>query len=333
MSRGRSILLPLVPVYRGAVALETLSYARGWRRVERLRWPVISIGNLSVGGAGKTPFTILLAQLLKGAGVSVDVLSRGYGRRSREILQVDPEGSAASFGDEPLLIAREAGVPVFVGSSRYDAGRLAERVYDESDAPHVHLLDDGFQHRKLARSLDIVLLHPSDFSEHMLPAGRLREPLSTLRRADVVMLREEDRALAGVVRRYAKPTALLWFLRRALRISGQVKDGVAFTAIAHPREFFKQLDQAGAVIATTLSWPDHHRYTLADTHKLTKRARELRAGAFVTTAKDAVKLNPAMRAALEHVAPLVVAHLTLELKNEHEALASILRVLHSTPHV
>ena len=112
--------------------------------------------------------------------------------------RVDPEGEAARFGDEPLLIARAAGVPVYVGASRYEAGLLAERDANERG---IHLLDDGFQHRRLARDLDIVVLHASDFEETLLPAGRLREPLASLRRASVVVLRAEDRALEAELRK------------------------------------------------------------------------------------------------------------------------------------
>ena len=115
-------------------------------------WPVVSIGNLSTGGAGKTPLTIALAKLLTARGFQVDVLSRGYGRRSALSLAVNPNGTTEDFGDEPLLIARAAGVPVFVGAQRYEAGLLAEASANSNQndtRPQVHILDDGFQHRQL----------------------------------------------------------------------------------------------------------------------------------------------------------------------------------------
>ena len=158
----------------------------------QLKWPVVSVGNLSVGGTGKTPLVICLAELLGREGFAVDVLSRGYGRSHRMVERVDTEGSAGRFGDEPLLIARQAGVPVYVGASRYEAGRLAELELGGA-GPRVHLLDDGFQHRRLARVVDVVLLHRSDLHQRLLPAGRLREPLSSLGRADVIVLRERMR--------------------------------------------------------------------------------------------------------------------------------------------
>ena len=145
---------------------------------------MVSVGNLSVGGSGKTPFVIALGELLQARGIPFDVLSRGYGRKTRGVLVVEPDGSAADFGDEPLLIARRLGVPVIVGESRYEAGRVAERKFQ----PQLHILDDGFQHRSLARDFDIVLMTERDFDDRLLPSGRLREPLSSLRRADAIVL-------------------------------------------------------------------------------------------------------------------------------------------------
>ena len=130
-----------------------------------LRWPVVSVGNLSVGGTGKTPFTIAVARMLMKAGVHVDVLSRGYGRKSTATERVDPQGTAELFGDEPLLIARKLRVPVIVGEDRYAAGQFAEQKF----GPRLHLLDDGFQHRALARDFDIVLVTPEDARDRLLP--------------------------------------------------------------------------------------------------------------------------------------------------------------------
>jgi tetraacyldisaccharide 4'-kinase len=127
---NRLWLAPLTPLYAAGLALRNLRLANGWEPVRRLRWPVVSIGNLSTGGAGKTPLVIALAKALARRGLQVDVLSRGYGRQSQLPVRVDPDGTAEEFGDEPLLIAREAGVPVYVARQRYEAGLLAE-----SEAP------------------------------------------------------------------------------------------------------------------------------------------------------------------------------------------------------
>ena len=175
---------PLSALFGLGVHARNTLYDRGLARSHRLSGPVVSIGNLSLGGSGKTPFVLLLGELLKARGLKFDILSRGYGRKTRGVALVDPAGSPRDYGDEPLLMARRLGVPVIVGESRYAAGIFAEQKL----GPQLHLLDDGFQHRSLARDFDIVLVTPEDARDCLLPAGRLREPLTSLRRADAVVL-------------------------------------------------------------------------------------------------------------------------------------------------
>ena len=183
----RMLGTPVSALFSAVVAARNALYDRGILQQRRLLRPVISIGNLSVGGAGKTPFVIMLAELLRQAGVRVDVLSRGYGRTSSGVLVVDAGGDARRFGDEPLLIARRLpDVPVIVGESRYQAGLEAERRFQTD----VHLLDDAFQHRRLARDFDIVLLSRRDLQDRLLPSGLLREPLSSIARAGAVIWSE-----------------------------------------------------------------------------------------------------------------------------------------------
>ena len=164
---------PLSAVFGAGVAIRNALYDRHVFQVKKLARPVVSIGNISVGGSGKTPFVIALGQLLAERGIAFDVLSRGYGRTSTEIAVVDPNGSPAQFGDEPLLIARKLQAPVIVGADRYQAGLLAEQKFGSK----LHLLDDGFQHRRLHRDFDIVLLPAEDQAGSLLPTGRLREPI------------------------------------------------------------------------------------------------------------------------------------------------------------
>jgi tetraacyldisaccharide 4'-kinase len=310
-----SLLAPLELLYGSLVRARNARFDR--RPAERLSWPVISIGNLSVGGAGKTPLVICLAELLRGEGLRPDVLSRGYGRSTHTVERVDGSGSAERFGDEPLLIAQATGVPVYVGANRYEAGQLAER---EGSRDGVHLLDDGFQHRQLARNLDIVLIHRSDLEQRLLPAGRLREPLSSLRRADVIVLRQEDAELESTLRSYVNSECRFWRIRRTLALKTPVKRVVAFCAIARPREFFEGLIAAGVGIAERISFRDHHRYRVADIERLAKLGRRAGCDAFVMTAKDEVKLDTVMRSCLNAVAPLSTAALTVELDDERAAL-------------
>jgi tetraacyldisaccharide 4'-kinase len=281
---------------------------------------VISIGNLSVGGSGKTPLTIRLAQLLVERGVTVDVLSRGYGRRSKAVERVAVGGSAEEFGDEPLQIAQAAGVPVFVGASRYRAGLLAEAA-----GPAVHLLDDGFQHRELARDVDIVVLHRSDFAERLLPAGRLREGFSALARAQIVAMRLEDQDMEGELRRrsFAGP---IWWVERRLEVSS-VKRVVAFCAIARAEEFFSGLRSSGTDVVAMRAWRDHHRFTEADVAELIELRRQHEAESFVTTEKDQVRLRPELQRRLESAAPVRAAKLSVRLRDESAAIDQLLALL------
>src|SRR5579862_2844206 len=200
---------PLSAAYGGVAAARNALYDRRWLPVRTLRGAVISVGNLSAGGSGKTPFVILLGELLKARGIRFDVLSRGYGRKSRGVRLVDPAGLPQDYGDEPLLIARRLQVPVVVGEERNEAGRFAEQKFGSQ----MHLLDDGFQHRRLHRDFDIVLVTPEDARDRLLPAGRLREPLRSLRRADAVVLTSgaspESFPLAGKA---------VWKVRRGISI-------------------------------------------------------------------------------------------------------------------
>ena len=321
---AQALLTPLVPLYAAALATKNLAYDRGWIKPRHLAWPVVSVGNLSVGGAGKTPVVIRLAQLLAQQSQHVDVLSRGYGRSSHNIARVDPDGSAAHFGDEPLLIARSASVPVYVGADRYAAGSLAEREQPAPGIhlPRIHLLDDGFQHRRLARDLDIVILHRSDLEQTLLPEGRLREPLSSLGRASVIVLRAEDRGLETDLRRY-NPTAPIWIHHRRLVVE-PIARAVAFCAIARPGEFFAALRLSGVDIAANSRFRDHHAYTAADLDRLLRLRDQHHAPALITTEKDWVRLTPAQRARL---APLSVARLDVVFENETAVTTQLLGLL------
>jgi tetraacyldisaccharide 4'-kinase len=316
------LLAPLELMYGSLVRARNARFDR--RPVQRLGWPVVSIGNLSVGGAGKTPLVICLAQLLERDGFHADVLSRGYGRSGHTVERVDGAGSVQQYGDEPLLIARSTGVPVYVGASRYEAGLLAE---SEHGGPGVHLLDDGFQHRQLGRDLDIVVVHRSDLRERLLPAGRLREPLSSLSRAGVVVLRHEDAELEPAFRAYVRQECCFWRVRRRLALPSPMRRAVAFCGIARPDEFFQALAGAGAELVERMRFRDHHRYTMADIDRLAESGRRLGTDAFVITAKDDVKLDAAMRARLNAIAPLYTAALSVEIEDEQAVLGRMRKSL------
>jgi tetraacyldisaccharide 4'-kinase len=331
MSVRRPLLLPLVPLYGAGLAAKRLLFRLGWLKRQRLANPVLSVGSVSAGGAGKTPVVMMLAGMLRRRGYAVTILTRGFGRAPKTVERVEPYGDAAWFGDEPVLMAQRAGAPVFVGADRYSAGLLAE----QSEPPGkiaVHLLDDGFQHRKLARDIDIVLLTAEDVEDALLPAGNLREPLSELREADVIVVREEEMerlaSFIGGLSREGVPIAV-WVIRRRLSLDG---DGerllstrpLAFCGIARPKDFTRMLLAEGCRPAETIAFPDHHGYTDPDIARLLREARQRSANGFVTTEKDAVKLTPAIRERLETMGPLVVARLGVELVDEESALLQLI---------
>ena len=307
---------PLTGLYAAATALRNTLYNRAVLASRRLEQPVVSIGNLSAGGSGKTPFVIALGELLQARHIRFDVLSRGYRRKTRGILVVDVKGNAADFGDEPLLIARRLGVPVIVGESRYRAGRVAEPRFH----PQLHILDDGFQHRSLARDFDIVLMTERDFDDRLLPSGRLREPLSSLRRADAIVLPQEFSAHHPLLDKFARQGKLIWRMRREIVIPDPPLAPIVFCGIARPDQFFAQVRAAGIAPAAEVAFRDHHPYRRRDVERLLAMRVKLGAGGFLTTEKDALNLGSFQ----PDLQPFAVAALSLKLDNPNDIVNAIL---------
>ncbi|MGB8771425.1 MAG: tetraacyldisaccharide 4'-kinase [Candidatus Korobacteraceae bacterium] len=302
---------PLAALYGAAVGVRNELYDRGMLTLSHLEGPVVSIGNLTVGGSGKTPFLILLGELLKEHSIPFDVLSRGYRRLTTGVARVDPSGSPRECGDEPLLIARKLEVPVIVGEDRYAAGRLNE----EHSGPRLHLLDDGFQHRRLARDFDIVLATSSDAQDSLLPTGRLREPLSSLKRADAVVL-TNDMPRDGL----RLGSQQVWRVTRDI-IAPQTKEPcLAFCGIARPENFVAQLRAAGVMLAGTRIFRDHHRYSVEDIRQLLRLRKEHGAAAFVTTEKDVINLE----GHLDALQPIHIVPVRMRLHNAPAVLKFIL---------
>jgi tetraacyldisaccharide 4'-kinase len=303
---------PLSAIFGSGVAMRNALYDRRVFKVRKLARPVVSVGNLSVGGSGKTPFVIALGELLKDRGITFDVLSRGYGRSSPDPAVVDPQGSPAQFGDEPLLIARKLQVPVIVGAERYQAGVLGEQSCNAS----LHLLDDGFQHRRLHRDFDLVLVPAADLEDTLLPAGRLREPLRSLRRADAVVVHANENTMVP-----GAPD--VWRVTRALSIETAPSRPLAFCGVARPQQFFAQLRDLGFQLAETVAFPDHHGYTESDIHRLLQVKSSTGAGGFITTEKDAINLGTLQ----DRLQPLAIAQLRLILEDPEDALGTLLGTL------
>jgi len=262
---------------------------------------------------------MLLGDLLKGRGVKFDVLLRGYGRKSQGVLLVDPAGLPQQFGDEPLLIARKLQVPVIVGEDRYEAGRFAEARF----GPQLHLLVDGFQHRALARDFDVVLVTPQDAGDRLLPAGRLREPLGSLQRADAVVL-----AGGASPDSFPAQQKAVWRVKRGILPRDVPPRPVVFCAIARPQNFLLQLRTANIEPVAQAFYRDHHAYSEKDVRELLALKQRSEAGGFVTTEKDAVNLGPYL-SALE---PIAVVPVRMELENAANAMDTILRKIEETKH-
>lgn len=335
---------PLSAVFATGVAIRNTLYDRGVFKTRRLMRPVVSVGNISVGGSGKTPFVIALGELLKERGISFDVLSRGYRRHSSAIAVVDPQGTPEEFGDEPLLIARKLQVPVIVGGDRYQAGLLAEQKFPSQ----LHILDDGFQHRRLHRDFDIVMLPAEDITDTLLPVGRLREPITALRRADALVV-DESETEAGIYNALAHepvrnsldavesameeeegkvitaqgPNAKIWRIRRELEVDDVAGLGAAFCGIARANQFFFQLPRAKVVLVGTLTFPDHHRYSQAEIERILQLKTARHADYLVTTEKDEINLGPLA----QRLQPLRIVRLKLRLDGPANALDHLLHTL------
>ena len=302
---------PLSGIYGLSVRARNALYDRGHFRIGRLQGAVISVGNLSAGGSGKTPFVMLLGERLRSRGLKFDILSRGYGRKSRGVLLVDPGGLPQEFGDEPLLMARKLQVPVIVGEDRFESGRFAEDRF----GAQLHLLDDGFQHRALARDFDIVIVTAQDASDRLLPVGRLREPLHALERADAVVL-----ASGASEDSFPVQGKIVWRVRRGIVAQGIPQRPLVFCGIARPQNFVLQLRAANIEPVAQAFYRDHHLYSEKDVRELIELGQWSEAGGFVTTEKDAVNLGPYLSA----LAPMAVVPVRMELTNADNAIDTML---------
>ncbi len=302
-------------VYGFVVRLRLLLYKKGLFRTKRLACRVISVGNITVGGSGKTPVAMELARFLKKEGYRVAVLSRGYGG-SRKGPSIVSDGKnillgPEEAGDEPCMMAgRLEGVPVVTGADRYRAGLLALERF----GPDILVLDDGFQHMALHRDLDLVLVdgRRGFGNGRLLPRGILREPVEGLSRADAVLLKDGG----GFELPGGLDMPLFRFSLRPLHLrdlgSGKNREldfvrgkrVLALSGIADPEPFVEGIKGLGAESMKVMSFPDHHLYTLRDMEDIRAAAED--ADLVLTTEKDAVKLRKFIRGADPELYVLVV---------------------------
>jgi tetraacyldisaccharide 4'-kinase len=333
----RMVLVPASLVYALLQRLRADLYRSGALNARRLPRPVISVGNITVGGTGKTPVTAYIARQLLAQGVRVAVLSRGYGGSREGETAIVSDGvnillSASECGDEPFLLARGIpGLMVIIGPDRFDAGLLAlERL-----KPDIFLLDDGFQHLRLHRDLNLLLLdYTRPFGNGWtLPAGLLREPIRAANRADLVIrTRCPERAAAGVVLPGIPQCNARHLLGDAVPLDGgdavqldamRGKKILAFAGIAEPGLFFDELRGRGLDLAATIDFPDHVAYGTAAVQRLTDKCAASGAEIILTTEKDGVKLMD-MPAELRKITFLVQLELVMD---DPAPLISLLRNL------
>jgi tetraacyldisaccharide 4'-kinase len=318
----RSWLAPLGVLFGATSRARAALYARGVLTRERLRGPVISVGNLSVGGRGKTPVVARLAEILMEEGFPVSILSRGYrGSFSGLALLVSDGKSvladAALAGDEPVMLARGLpGAVVAVGRRRIFAGRLVEDML----GPRVHLLDDGFQHLELARDLDVLCLAAGDLGDFPLPAGRLREFPAAVRRADIVLVSDETpgrpevarlEAMVGPGRVFATSRRALGFFTPEGAPVAPPRRAVLLAGIASPERFVQDVAARGVDVADVAAYSDHHVFTSPELAAAADSARRAGADAVVTTQKDATRIREWPGAS-----PLVVYRMAVLVQNE-----------------
>ncbi|HEX5481371.1 MAG TPA: tetraacyldisaccharide 4'-kinase [Terriglobia bacterium] len=342
------VLQVLAALYGRVAAMRAEAYRRGWLKSRRLNQPVISVGNLTTGGTGKTPLAASIAKLLLARGFKPSILTRGYRRRrGPSLLALAPASGRApdprQTGDEPALLAAVLPeVPIVICADRYRAGKYAEEHF----GVNVHLLDDGFQHLQLARDLDIVALDATQeiADQAILPAGRQREPATALKRAQIIVLTRSDLASPAKVAQlesqvleihpgipiFRSVTKLCGFvgIRTGSRLPPDALEGrrvYAFCGVGNPGAFFTSLRRWGMAVAGEQIFADHHVYTDREVAHLVLNASARGSARLVTTEKDAANIPPSWKADLNAFACVIEAEM-----DDPEAFeqALVTRLLH-----
>ena len=307
----KSIVLPPLSLLYGAVTRTRLSlYRRGTFQTTKLDRPVISIGNITTGGTGKTPLVEHVARLLAARGKKVCILTRGYGRKDPHLQVIVSDGygvlaSPSEAGDEPFLLATKlTGLAAVISSAdRIAAGREAIKDF----GTECFVLDDGFQHMRLARDLNVVTIDATNpwGGGRLLPHGRLRESLDGLARADCTVITRCDHVdnvtdLREEIMRLTRDRPVFESKMRMVRVTPLKNGGetiapparvAAFCAVGNPTSFFRNLRQADYELVLEKAFPDHHVYSQEEIDSVINAANERGANALITTAKDAVKLR------------------------------------------
>ena len=304
--RFKFFLFPLALFYQATIFWRNLLYNYRFFISRTLPTKIISVGNITSGGTGKTPMVIYLAEKLKNRGKIVAILSRGYGRKTAGT-QLVTDGQQLvddwrNFGDEPTLMAEKLkGIPIVVDENRYRGGLFLVDKFK----PDVIILDDGFQHRSLERDIDIVLLnsHDEQGDYKLIPYGKLREPIKHLKRADILILTKTNiTSPSSYLIKMSEKLSLLT-IKSQIQPSNTLYNGnkfvpvnknkriIAVSALGDPRGFHKTLEQMGLAVVNKITFLDHHDYVQKDIDKIIDKAKTHNADIIVTTEKDLVKLK------------------------------------------
>ena len=345
----RALLWAPAKLYELAVRLRVAAYETDYLKQKELTATVISVGNMTLGGAGKTPMVQYIARYLASEDHSVSILSRGYGRKSSGMRvlndpanrnHVDSARSYLESGDEPLMLARSLpDIPIIVNKDRFEAGRLAEQEFGAG----VLVLDDAYQHLSLARDLNLLLIDATDTfgGFEMPPFGRLREPLYGLKRADAVIVTRADRAFdegqtQAIIKHYCGDSVPIMYFYSgitALRhlATNEVYEVTNFAGwnvavacgIGNPQAFSDDILQVGINIVGEKFFRDHHAFTQADLDEITRVAKEAGADAILTTEKDAIRLEGLTHGDI----PIYAAQLEIQSDDEVKLKSLLLRTV------
>lgn len=309
---------------------------------KKLSAKVISVGNITAGGSGKTPFVLYLAKKLQYKGINFAILTRGYKRLSKETREIkkndSPDIKWEQVGDEPYLLSNHLPeIPIIVDQDRFHSGKIAQDKYKAD----LLLLDDGFQHWRLNRDLDIVMIDASiDLEkEKLLPAGRLREPLSSLKRANLFVLTRVDQSvhrdnMINVLQKYNSQAPIVESILQTSSIQnwkdkteidlGQFKGkkGSAFCGIGNPFSFERTLKSLGLEILNAFFFLDHYIYTRKDLLSLQTEVKKSGADYLITTEKDSIRLPDTG----ELTIPLLVVNIELKIISGEEKLWEVLNI-------
>ena len=351
MTSYSNALAPFGVLYGAATRMRRGLYHAGVFRIHQIDEPVISVGNITTGGTGKTPLVEWIARAVASEGKRVCILTRGYGRKAphNQVIVSDGESILAdekAAGDEPLLLAEKLlGMAAVIS----DANRVSAAAWARDNlATDVFILDDGFQYLSLARELNILCIDATNpwGGDRLLPGGRLREPLAQIKRADCVVITRADQA-AGIElleSRIAQLTGSRPILRSSVNTIGlrplhrnkteanadrQTSPRgpfAAFCGIGNPQSFLTQLSRAGHTLSYSRAFPDHHRYKQQDVDEVIDEASRRGAGALVTTAKDAVKLR-----SLQFDIPCFVVEIEIRIDNEDRLRKMVNTAINTTP--